>query len=471
MQSRSEYLRLLSESAAPTWRISVLDFLTDSICGRILPVVIFAAGIYHIIILGLFPITKLKTISAALFKNKKRGNSSAKAMCVALAGTLGVGNIAGVAGAIAIGGAGTVFWMWLSAFAAMLLKYSETVLAVKYRKLIDDGAKRRYTGGAFMYMSAHGDRLLGICFAVLCIITSISMGSVVQVGVMTDAAEKCFGFPKFAVAGVFALLAFIILSGGFSRVSELTFVAVPVFCALYVGVSLYIIISDFSRLPAVFSEIFSGAFSLRAFGGGTLGYAWLEALRLGVVRGILSNEAGSGTSPTAHAAADTDSPCEQGFFGILEVFVDTIVLCSMTAFVVLLSGVSNEGGSAMTVAVNAYAHYIGRVAPPLLTIAVVFFAFGTILCWAVYGIEAVRFLGTCSIGVGNMPDAKVGKVIFIYIAIYSSSVFAAAFVGEGVMWDIADLSVAVMTVINSVYLVTLGRETAKDTKAYFSRRT
>ena len=441
----------------------IINFLNTYIFGPALPVAVFSVGLILSAKLKFFPLLKPKKTFAPLFRSSGTGNSPVKALSVALAGTLGVGNIAGVAGAISLGGPGAVFWMWLSALFASVLKFSEILLAVKYRRSIRENGKRRFTGGAFAYMSAHGHRRLGFVFALLCVITSITMGSIVQSNSMAVAFEKSFGLSPYVVGAITALLTLLIISGGFSSVASITVRAVPAFCIIYTAVSLYVILTNASRLPGVIEMILKDAFSFRSAGVGVVSYGFIRAMRFGVARGILSNEAGSGTSPTAHAGSDTSSPCEQGFFGIAEVFIDTILLCSLTAFVILLSG-KYTGSDAMLISIDAFGVFIGRAAPYFISLSVGFFAFATIICWSVYGVEALRFLLD-----DYFTGAKRGILLFAYRLLYSLSVLLGAVIPASVMWELSDLSVAVMTLINCGYILYLSGEIKSDTDKYFSQ--
>ncbi|MBO7149078.1 MAG: amino acid carrier protein [Clostridia bacterium] len=423
---------------------------------------LFCAGIFYLIKLRRFHILRPSKLIRALKNNTGTANSPFKAMTVALAGTLGVGNIAGVAAAISTGGAGAVFWMWVSAIVAMILKYAETVLAVKHRRRISENGTVRNTGGAFVYMSAYGCKRLGLCFAILCVITSISMGSIVQSNAISVSLSSSFNLDAPLCGAVLSVLTLIVISGGFSKISEITYFAVPVFCLIYTGISLYIIFANISGIPAALARIFREAFSLKSAGSGIMGYGIMKAMRYGVARGILSNEAGSGTSVCAHAASDSSSPAAQGAFGILEVFIDTIVLCSMTAFVILLSGECDASNAAMVVAIRAYGRFIGKIAPGFMSVAVTFFAFATIMCWSVYGAEALRYI----LG-DHFPRFKFDKVKYLYYLVYSLSVLAGTLISGEAMWELSDMSCAVMTLINTGFLLTRYDEVKKESAALF----
>ena len=441
--------------------MKVISFINACIFGPLLPCAVFAAGLFLSVKLKFFHIRYPLKLSGIIAHSDNAGTSPMKAMSVALAGTLGVGNIAGVAAAIGAGGAGAVFWMWVSALFAMILKYAETLLAVKHRRSIIDGGKRRHTGGAFAYMQDSGHKILAFVFAGLCVITSVSMGSIVQSNAIAVSLENSFSVSPYVCGIIFAVLTFFVICGGFKRISDFTVLAVPLFCILYSLFSLYIIFTNFTELPRVFGKIISEAFSLRSAGGGILGFAFINAMRYGVLRGILSNEAGSGTSVTAHAASDTDSPCKQGVFGILEVFVDTILLCSMTALVILIADNISPGAPAMVIAISAYGKFIGGVAPGFMSAAIVFFAFATIVCWSVYGAEALRFLTS-----DYFTSVKFSKCKYVYYLLYSISVFFGCIVSGEFMWELSDLSTAVMTLINTGYLISAYKEIRAETNVF-----
>lgn len=426
-----------------------------------MPITVFGAGIYFFIKLGFYKKGSLKIFTHGIRGALCGEVSPFKAMSLALAGTLGVGNIAGVAAAISTGGAGAIFWMYASAIAASALKYAETVLAVKHRRKIIEGGQERSTGGAFVYMKAHGQKRLALVFAALCVITSFSMGAVIQSNAVAVSLESGFGVSANISGALLALLTFVLISGGFKRIADLTVYAVPLFCALYSGVSLFIIFANITRMPGVLSRVVSEAFSLKAAGGGVLGFGILRAIRFGVARGILSNEAGSGTSVTAHAAADAKYPSEQGIFGILEVLVDTVLMCSMTAFVILLAPQTAPGEAAMVIAIRAYTYFCGSLAPGFMSTAVVAFAVGTVLCWSVYGVEALRFI-TCD----YLKRLDFDKAKRTYYAVYSLCVFAGAILSGEFMWELSDFTTAVMTLVNVSYLVYCINEVKSETKAY-----
>ena len=378
-----------------------------------------------------------------------------RALSVALAGTLGVGNIAGVASAAALGGAGSVFWMWISALVSMIIKYGEIVLAMLYRKKTDDG---RYHGGAFYYIrDGLGSKKLSVVFAVLCIIASFTLGSIVQVKAAADSASvlsDILGFDS-SIAGylcciILSVVTACVVFGGIGWISDITVRLIPLLSASYVGVSLYIIFGNINLLPGVIEDIVCGAFDIKCIAGGIGGYGMMQAVRYGVSRGLLSNEAGCGTAPIAHASSDETVPAVQGCFGIFEVFADTILLCSMTAFVILIHGC--DGAEGITLALNAFTSGAGIGAGIFLALSVICFAFATLVCWSYYGCEAVVFLG----------GKKMHRLI--YLGLFCGTVLLSGILPQDFIWESADFTVGLMTVINAVCVCLMSGKIVKETK-------
>ncbi len=382
------------------------------------------------------------------------GTSPFVSLCTALAGTLGVGNIAGVATAIGSGGAGAVFWMWAGAIVSTAVKYGEVTLAVKYRRRLKDG----YYGGA-AYTIRDGmscmigpgaSKLLGGLFAVLCVVNSLVMGTLIQsnsAAAVTDDGRVRTIICLLLAAGVAAVAVC-----GPGKIGKVTPALIPPLSLVYIGISVYVIASNVSLLPAVFREIFSGAFRFRAAAGGAAGFGIKEAIRYGVTRGIFSNEAGCGTSPTAHAAANVESPHKQGCFGIFEVVFDTLVLCTMTALVVLIGqlkyGITGDAGVDDTL--FAFGKLSGTPAYLIIGISVILFAYATVTSQLYYGRIALgyltrsRFAGT-AFGIAVVAVTAIG-----------------GFVDTGVAWSVADIVVGLMTVINVAVLIALSEKVGQE---------
>ncbi len=440
----------------------MLEFINKYILGASVPCALMLAGIYFLARLKFFPVTKAGRMARALTRN---GGESFRALALSLAGTLGVGNIAGVASAIYSGGFGAIFWMWVSACVAAVLKYAEIVLAMRRRVPSQSGFK----GGAPYYIKAVlaprfpalAGRLSAL-FALLCVANCLSMGAVMQTGAISEAFLGVFGFPPALCGVLLALAAFFLLRGGARLISRVTSALVPFMSLFYIVISLAVIIPRRAELPNLMSRILDEAFTPNAAVGGALGFLLSRALRFGVMRGLFSNEAGCGTSPTAHISSES-SPCEQGFMGIAEVFIDTVLLCSMTGFAVMLGygEAAHLGESPIRMVLAAYssafAPNIGRFVEWAMVFMVFCFGFATVSCLSHYALECVGFLSK--------------KPIFrkIFIPIYCLAVFLGAVTSASLAWAVSDLTVGVMTLINLAVLLCARREIADETAQYFEK--
>lgn len=423
---------------------AVLQFVSVYICGPAMPVIIFAAGAYFLIILRGFPLTKPVLLVKTLLGG---GGSSVRSLCLALAGTLGVGNIVGVASALAVGGAGAIFWMLFSSLFAMLLKYAEIVLAVIYRRK----SGGIWHGGAMYYIE---NPRIARLFAAICAAASLPLGGLIQVRAAADAVEYAFSFPPLATGILFSIIVLIVICGGAGRIMDFTFRVIPLLTLLYTVMSLAVIIADASALPSVLSSIMRDAFSLDSAAGGIFGFLLSDSMRYGVARGILSNEAGCGTAPIAHAHADAVSPAAQGCWGVFEVFCDTVLLCPLTALALLTSTGVGEGG--MKDVSAAFQSCLGKAAPALLAVCISMFALSTVICWAHYGIESIGFLSA-----KKLPAAA-------YRLIYSLCMPAGAILNAQFIWYSADILVAVMTVVNTICVVIRSADIREATKAFLN---
>ena len=370
-------------------------------------------------------------------------------MCTALAGTLGVGNIAGVSTAITVGGSGAVLWMWIGALVSMSVKYGEVALAVKYRLHTSDG----FIGGS-MYTMRYGlaDKLgtrraafLGGVFALMCVTNSLITGNIVQ---SNSAAAVFPGKSPYIIGAALAAGLLIVACSGTSGISSFTFAMIPPLSALYIILSLIVILKNSSLLPEIISDIFRGAFYPKAALGGAAGIGVREAMRLGITRGIFSNEAGCGTAPSAHASANVKSPHHQGCFGIFEVIADTLVLCSMTAFVILIfkKRMPDTALDGVPLTLGAFDFLIGHAAGIAVGISVILFALATIIAQLYYGSVAIRYF----------TKSKAAYAVYVFVAA------SAAVIGSGMlpqrMWIAADLTVGAMTTVNTAVLIFMHRQ-------------
>lgn len=434
----------------------VIDNLNTYIFGPALPIFIFIIGSFLFVKYGSFIIFKIKTVISVLTrKNSENGISPFKTAMLALASTLGVGNIVGVSTAIFSGGPGAVFWLTLSAFAAMPLKYGEIVLAMKYRKTEED----EYRGGAMYYINeCLGKRSLSYIFALLCVVNALTVGNVVQINAVAESFKNVFFIdPKFV--GFFAsVLIFFSIKRGTRGVSEITSKLVPVATLAYIGISLGIIAINLKSIPYVWGIVFKEAFNVKALFGGVGGYGIIRAMRYGVARGIMSNEAGSGTAPTAHAKSNLKSPVEQGFWGLFEVFADTVVMCNMTALVILFSfekNVLQKGQSGMELVIRSYGNYLGDTAGLIIVFSVILFAYATVIAQGFYGGEAIYYI------------TKNKRILNLFNLVYSLTVIYGAVAKSGVIWGLTDLNISVMTLINTVCILMCARIIKKETDDYF----
>ena len=461
----------------------MLEFVNTYLIGAALPAVLTLAGAVFGLYTGVWrPRTLRAGVGALLGKSRKddspAGVSPLRALSLALAGTLGVGNIVGVSAAIWWGGAGAVFWMWLSALLAASLNYAETLLGVKYR--LSDGAQLR--GGAPIYIKkAFADRrlprlgaLLGTFFSLLCVIDALSMGCIVQVNAVAGALDGIFGLDRRICGVLMALAAFAIASGGLKRISAACGTLVPFMTLGFAALSLAVLIIRAPELPRVFGEVMRGAFSFineekNASGGaqaifsGIGGFFVSRAVRYGVMRGLISNEAGCGTSPLAHSASATDSAAKQGFLGIAEVLVDTVILCTATALVILTNyaDVAVYGENSVMMTIGAYTAALGNWAGPVLVVAVLLFGLATVICWAYYGQECIFFLSS------SRKHSKTALCIFNIL--YAAAAYIGAVSPPGGVWTLADLSIGLMTFLNIAALFLLRRDVRKETNEAFPR--
>lgn len=425
----------------------MLSYVNRMLLGPALPCVMAICGAFLLFSYRLFPLRHpIKTLSA-LFVKRDDGISPFRAACVALSGTLGVGNIAGVASAIAIGGAGAVFWMWISALFAMIIKYAEVTTAMLYRK--------NGHGGAPYYMECGvGSKKLALFFSALILFSSFTVGNSVQSYAAAEALKVSFGVPKIVTGVVFAVLTVLLLRGGVKRVAAFSSIVIPILSAGYILLSLAVIVKNAAMLPSVMNRIVAGAFDFRAAGGGISGFLFSRAVRLGASRGVLSNEAGCGTAAFAHSSAAA-KPAEQGVFGIFEVFVDTVLLCTLTALVVLIAFPADLPQlDGMAIAAEAYS-LCGAFGGAFVSASSAVYAVASVVCWSFYGQESLICLGAGK------------KAIRAYVLIYSAAGISGAIFTPGVVWELADMSVSLMALINTVCLCLLSRESKRATREYF----
>lgn len=453
---------------------TINGYLNDIVWGPVMLFLLVGTGIYLTVRTGCIQATKFGYIMrhtvGTLFRSRKeekakdRKNLTAfEAVTTALAGTVGTGNIAGVTGAIFVGGPGAVFWMWVSAFFGMFTKFAEIVLAMHFRQTDENGV--HYGGPMYYIEKGLHMKWLACIFALLGGLACFGIGNIAQSTEIAGSMESLFGLPNLATGIILAVLVAVVLLGGVKRIGQVASYMVPFMAIFYIVAGVAVIVLRITEIPAVLVSILKGAFSFEAVGGGVFGYGILVAMRQGFARGVFSNEAGLGSAPIAHAAADTKEPVEQAMWGVFEVFVDTIIICTLTAMAVLLSGVLDTAGGldafaskgeAAAVAFNAILP--GQIGGIVIQVSLLFFALSTILGWSYYGERCWGYLTN-----NNKVVLAVFKIVFILVCIVGS-------VGSGtLMWNISDTLNGMMAIPNLIGLLLLSGTVVKLTKTYFSK--
>ena len=414
----------------------------------------------------------IKTTLGRIFKHKDASDGTMtpfQAVCTALAGTVGTGNIAGVAGAIAIGGPGAVFWMWCSALLGMCTKFAEVTLAVHYRERSDAG---EWVGGPMYYIkNGLGKRwqFLAVLYSLFGVLTVFGTGNATQVNTITTAidtallefhivAEDILPTLNLVIGILCAMLVAMVLLGGIKRIGSVSEKLVPFMALFYVILAVGVVLLNLPRLPYVIEEIFAGAFNPAAFTGGAIGSLFLS-MKNGVSRGIFSNEAGLGTGSIAHACADTRKPVKQGMFGIFEVFADTIVICTLTAMVILCSSVPVNYGTAAgaELTISGFTATYGGGASLFTAVALCCFAFSTIIGWGLYGSRFATFL------------FKTDKIVKPFFVVYSFVAILGATLDLGILWGVADTFNGLMSIPNLIALFLLSGTVVKLANEYFGK--
>ncbi len=443
-------------SASPTLFASIENGLSTAsaiIWGPVTLVLLLGVGIYLTVGLRFMPWRRLGRAFGMLWRGRdsttEAGDiSSFQALMTALSATIGTGNIAGVATAIAIGGPGAVFWMWLTALFGMATKYAEAVLAVRYREV---DALGHYVGGPMYYIKGGlGPRWawLGSLFALFAMVAAFGIGNTVQANSVADAVESVLHVPVWVSGLVLALLTGIVVIGGIRRIAEVAERLVPFMAAVYIAGALIIIISNAGAVPGALATIVSDAFTGTAAAGGFAGASIWLVLRMGVARGVFSNEAGLGSAPIAHAAARTNSPVRQGMIGMLGTFIDTLIVCTLTALVIVMSGLwtatDGEGMQYTGAALSAAAFDAGLtgIGGFIVSFGLIVFAFTTILGWSYYGERCAEYL----FGV---------KAIVPYRILWVIALPVGAIGNLGLIWLLADVLNGLMAIPNLIALALL----------------
>lgn len=438
------------------------DWLNGIVWGPPMLVLIVGTGVYLTLRVNFLQVQRfgyiIKNTILKMFEKTELEEGEItpfQALSTALAATIGTGNIAGVATAIAAGGPGAVFWMWVSAFFGMVTKFSEIVLAVQYREKKPDGT---WAGGPMYYITKGLNmKWLAVLFAFFGGIAAFGIGNMVQANSVADALNTTFGVPKIATGIILAVLAGLVIVGGIKRIAQVTEKLVPIMAVFYIVGALIIILIRIQFLPTAIASIFAHAFTPAAAAGGFLGAGVRQAIRYGVARGVFSNEAGLGSAPIAHATARTDHPVRQAMWGVFEVFADTIVICSLTALTILVTGAWHSGLSGASLTTLAFNEGLPGPGGIIVAIGIMLFAFSTLISWAFYGERCVEYLlGTAA--------GKAYRVIFLPFIVIG------AVGGLTLIWDIADTLNGLMAIPNLIGLLALSSVVVRLTKEFFTTK-
>ena len=437
----------------------LLNSISSFVWGPVMLVLLLGTGLYLTAGLRLLPQRKLgyglrTALKGRSAKAQDKGEITAfQALTTALSATIGTGNIAGVATAIYLGGPGAVFWMWLTALVGMATKYAEAVLAVRHREVDADG---RYVGGPMYYIKnglGAGWGWLGATFALFAAVAAFGIGNTVQSNSVARALERTLDVPYLATGLALAVLTFLVIVGGVKRIARVAETLVPLMAVLYIAGAVAILAANAPQVPGALGMILSDAFSGTAASGGFAGAGIMVAIQFGVSRGIFSNEAGLGSAPIAHAAAKTSDPVRQGSVAMLGTFIDTIVVCTMTALVIITTGAWTSGETGAELSTLAF-----NTGLPggewIVSIGLVVFAFTTILAWSYYGERAAEYLlGT--------------KVVMPFRILWTLALVVGAVGNLGLIWTVADIMNALMAIPNLIALIALSGTVFTVSRAYF----
>lgn len=436
----------------------ILNEISDIIWGVPLIALLVGTGIYLTFLLKGLQFRKLyHSLWLGFIKRKEEKSegdiSHFQALMTALAATVGTGNIAGVATAIAIGGPGALFWMWITGLFGMATKYAEAVLAVKYRVKDKNG---NMCGGP-MYYLANGMNLkwLGALFAVFAAVAAFGIGNMVQSNSVADAVKYSFNLPVEITGIILALATGLVLLGGIKSIGKVTGILVPFMIIFYFLAALLVVIIHINQIPSVISQVLVEAFTDTAAAGGFAGATIMMTIRSGISRGVFSNESGLGSAPIAAAAAQTKHPVTQALVSMTQTFIDTIIICSMTGFAILVSEVLNTGLTGATLTQKAFETALpGEWGGIIVSVGLIFFAYSTILGWSYYGEKSVEYL---------LGEKSVKPYRFLFVVI----VFVGAIVKLDLVWTFADIMNGLMALPNLIALLGLSGIVAAETRNYF----
>lgn len=438
--------------------------VNDVLTGSVLIIALVGIGLLFTFKLGFIQIRGFKDgwnrTFGGLFSKKgdagKDGMSSFQALATAIAAQVGTGNIAGAATAIAVGGPGAIFWMWISAFLGMSTIFAEAVMAQKFKQVSDDGT---VTGGPVYYIrgafKGTFGKVLAAIFAVLIIFALGFMGNAVQSNSIASSWNTAFGIPKIAMGIFVAVVSLFVFTGGMKRIAKVTELIVPIMAAFYIVGSLIVIFANVTAIPAAFHDIIVGAFKPAAVAGGAMGATLKLAVQKGVARGLFSNEAGMGSTPHAHAVAKVKHPVEQGFVAMIGVFIDTFVILNLTALVIITTGSRTTGLTGAQLSQYAFSTLYGKFGEIFIAICMLFFAFSTIIGWYFFGEANIRYLF----------GAKAVKIYSIIVCI---CVVLGSLQEVELVWNMADCFNSMMVIPNAIALVALSGLVKKTHDDYYN---
>lgn len=438
--------------------------VNDVLTGSVLIIALVGIGLLFTFKLGFIQIRGFKDgwnrTFGGLFSKKgdagKDGMSSFQALATAIAAQVGTGNIAGAATAIAVGGPGAIFWMWISAFLGMSTIFAEAVMAQKFKQVSDDGT---VTGGPVYYIrgafKGTFGKVLAAIFAVLIIFALGFMGNAVQSNSIAASWNTAFGIPKIAMGIFIAVVSLFVFTGGMKRIAKVTELIVPIMAAFYIVGSLIVIFANVTAIPAAFHDIIVGAFKPAAVAGGAMGATLKLAVQKGVARGLFSNEAGMGSTPHAHAVAKVNHPVEQGFVAMIGVFIDTFIILNLTALVIITTGSRTSGFTGAQLSQYAFSTLYGKFGEIFIAICMLFFAFSTIIGWYFFGEANIRYLF----------GAKAVKIYSIIVCI---CVALGSLQEVDLVWNMADCFNSMMVIPNAIALVALSGLVKKTHDDYYN---
>lgn len=438
--------------------------VNDVLTGSVLIIALVGIGLLFTFKLGFIQIRGFKDgwnrTFGGLFSKKgdagKDGMSSFQALATAIAAQVGTGNIAGAATAIAVGGPGAIFWMWISAFLGMSTIFAEAVMAQKFKQVSDDGT---VTGGPVYYIrgafKGTFGKVLAAIFAVLIIFALGFMGNAVQSNSIAASWNTAFGIPKIAMGIFIAVVSLFVFTGGMKRIAKVTELIVPIMAAFYIVGSLIVIFANVTAIPAAFHDIIVGAFKPAAVAGGAMGATLKLAVQKGVSRGLFSNEAGMGSTPHAHAVAKVNHPVEQGFVAMIGVFIDTFVILNLTALVIITTGSRTSGFTGAQLSQYAFSTLYGKFGEIFIAICMLFFAFSTIIGWYFFGEANIRYLF----------GAKAVKIYSIIVCI---CVALGSLQEVDLVWNMSDCFNSMMVIPNAIALVALSGLVKKTHDDYYN---